>query len=168
MANRSAPSRAFGQAGVNQTNHAKRLQSSAPGRHDASTVLPKSRVVGPGVDVLVGGVVGPGTAAAATDIVTINAHGLTAGRRIQFTTLTGGTGLNLATDYYVLASNLAANTFQVSLTPGGAVVDITLDYSAISFQEHTFKYPQAGAWNPSADQAETKTAVPNRNIGRVS
>lgn len=71
-----------------------------------------------------------GTAAAATDLVTITAHGLVANDRIYFTRLSGaGAGLALNTTYYVIASGLTANDFKVSTTVGGAAVNITVDYT---------------------------------------
>lgn len=68
-----------------------------------------------------------GTAAAATDIITATAHGLVANDTIRFNSVGAATGINTTTVYYVSATNLAANTFSVSLTKGGAVVDITAD-----------------------------------------
>jgi hypothetical protein len=70
------------------------------------------------------------TGVAATDIFTSTAHGYVAGDRVAFTALTGGAGLTTNREYYVIAANLAANTFQVSATPGGASVDFTTDVSA--------------------------------------
>lgn len=75
-----------------------------------------------------------GTAAAATNLVTKASHGLSIGDKVQFTTLTGGTGLSLATDYYVIASGFTTGVFKVSTTSGGSEVDITVDYSAVSFR----------------------------------
>lgn len=77
------------------------------------------------------------TAAAGTDLITKTAHGLVAGDRVSFTTLTAGTGLNLTTAYYVLASGLTANAFKVSLTSGGAIVDITVNYTVVSYVKST-------------------------------
>lgn len=68
-----------------------------------------------------------GTAAASTDIVTATAHGLAANDTLRFNSVGTATGINTSTVYYVSATNLAANTFSVSLTKGGAVVDITAD-----------------------------------------
>lgn len=73
------------------------------------------------------------TAAASTDLVTKTAHGLSAGQRIYFTTLTGGTGLAVNTAYYVLASGLTADAFKVALTAGGAAINITVDYSNVEY-----------------------------------
>lgn len=61
---------------------------------------------------------------ATTDIITSNGHGFSGGELLQFTT--SGTlpaGLSTATDYYV--RDVTTNTFKVSATPDGAVVDIT-------------------------------------------
>jgi hypothetical protein len=83
-------------------------------------------------------VVGDFTVNTATDEITLTGHGLLANDPIRFTTSTDNrndlpAGLDegsfadsnfLTVDYYVLTV-VDANTFTVSLTPGGAVVDIT-------------------------------------------
>jgi hypothetical protein len=69
----------------------------------------------------------PVTGVAATDIFTATAHGYAVGDAVMFSNLTGGAGLSTATVYYVIAANLAANTFSVSLTQGGTIFDITTD-----------------------------------------
>jgi len=81
-------------------------------------------------------IISGGTAAASTDLVTKASHGLVAGDRIYFTTLTGGTGLSLNTSYYVLSSGLTSGAFKVSTSNGGSVRDITGDYSAVSFAKY--------------------------------
>jgi hypothetical protein len=71
------------------------------------------------------------TSAAADDIIdTATAHGFVAGDRVVFPTLTGGTGLSTNREYYVIAANLAAQTFQVSTTPGGSAVNFSADATA--------------------------------------
>jgi hypothetical protein len=59
----------------------------------------------------------------ATDLFTRNAHGLVNGDTVTLSNISGSTGLATTILYYVITST--ANTFQLSLTPGGAVVDIT-------------------------------------------
>lgn len=91
-----------------------------------------------------------GTAAAATDLITITGHGLVAGDRIYATRLTGGTGLALNTSYYVLAAGLTANAFAVSLTAGGAAVNITVDYTRVEvakYQTFTGNFNNRGTYN---------------------
>ena len=63
--------------------------------------------------------------AAATDIITSNTHGLSAGDLIQVTTDGADlpAGLAVTTDYYVI--DPTTNTFKVSATLGGTAVDIT-------------------------------------------
>lgn len=62
--------------------------------------------------------------AAVTDIITASAHGLSDGDCVQVSSDdTLPTGLSASTNYYVTV--LSANTFKVSLTKGGAFVDIT-------------------------------------------
>ena len=74
---------------------------------------------------------------ATNDIInTATAHGYVAGDRIVFPTLTGGAGLATGTDYFVIAANLAAQTFQVSATAGGTAVNFTTDITAGSVQRH--------------------------------
>ena len=65
------------------------------------------------------------TADSATDFITKAAHGLANNSRIRVSNSGGAlpTGLTAATDYYIV--NATTNTFQVSLTTGGAVIDIT-------------------------------------------
>lgn len=91
-----------------------------------------------------------GTAAASTDLVSKTAHGLIAGDRIYFTTLTGGTGLALNTSYYVISDGLTTDAFKVSLTVGGGARDITGDYSVVSFakfQTITGNFLNRGTYN---------------------
>lgn len=91
-----------------------------------------------------------GTAAAATDLITITGHGLVAGDRIYATRLVGGTGLALNTSYYVIAAGLTANAFAVSLTSGGAAVNITVDYTRVEvakFQTATGNFNNRGTYN---------------------
>jgi hypothetical protein len=60
---------------------------------------------------------------ATPSVLTSEAHGLTAGDRVQLTT--NGLlpdGFDLVTTYYVLSSGLTADEFQLSLTNGGAPV----------------------------------------------
>lgn len=70
------------------------------------------------------------TSVASTDIFTLTAHGFAAGDAVTFTALTGGAGLVVGKRYYVIATNLAANTFMVSATVGGATFDHTTNVTA--------------------------------------
>ena len=70
------------------------------------------------------------TSAAADDILDCTAHGFVAGDAVVFTELTGGAGLTVGQVYYVIAANLAANTFQVSTAVGGSAVNFTTDITA--------------------------------------
>jgi len=72
----------------------------------------------------------PLTSVASTDIFTATAHGFAAGDAVVFNTLTGGAGLVTGKRYYVIATNLAANTFMVSATVGGATFDHTTNVTA--------------------------------------
>lgn len=71
------------------------------------------------------------TAAASTDVISKVAHGFSNADDIVFTTLTGGAGLTANTvTYWVI--DATADTFKVSATRGGAAVNITTDYSAMT------------------------------------
>ncbi len=67
------------------------------------------------------------TGSNATDTFTKATHGLSAGDRVTFLSKSGGSGLNLSTAYYVLASGLTSSEFKLSLTSGGAAVDLGSD-----------------------------------------
>lgn len=73
-----------------------------------------------------------GTASASTDNITATAHGLNVGDIIYFTSLTGGAGLTTFTPYYVRVK-VDANTFRVSTTLTGASINITTNYSALTW-----------------------------------
>jgi hypothetical protein len=82
-------------------------------------------------DLDVGSEITLATSAAADDIIdTAAAHGFVAGDPIVFDGLTGGTGVTEGRVYYVIAANLAAQTFQFSTTAGGAAVNFTSDITA--------------------------------------
>lgn len=79
------------------------------------------------------------TSVTSTDTFTKTSHGLANGTPILLTAMTGGTALKagnagnadeLARVYFVV--NTAANTFQVSHTVGGSVVDHGTDISAVT------------------------------------
>ena len=78
------------------------------------------------------------TADAGTDLITKTSHGVVDGSAIKFTTLTGGTGLSTATQYY--ARDILTNTFAVALTRGGAAVDITVDYTVANYIANAVNY----------------------------
>lgn len=71
----------------------------------------------------------------AGDTITKNTHGLENLDRITIIDSTGGTGLTEGVAYYV--RNKTANTFQVSVTSGGAIVAINSDYSDIDYVKST-------------------------------
>lgn len=70
-----------------------------------------------------------GTAALATDLITLNAHGLTNGDSIRFSNVGLATPLTTTDVYYVVSAS--TNTFSVSLTKGGTAVNITADGTVI-------------------------------------
>lgn len=59
------------------------------------------------------------------DTITVPGHGYANGDKVVFSTLTGGAPLVAGNLYFVV--NTALNTFKVSLTSGGAAIDLTSD-----------------------------------------
>ena len=70
------------------------------------------------------------TSVASTDIFTSTAHGLAAGDVVVFTAVAGGAGIRLGMPYFVIATNLAANTYSISETSGGAIHDHTTNVTS--------------------------------------
>lgn len=68
------------------------------------------------------------TGVAATDVITDTANGYSNGDTVYFTAIAGGAGLAVNTMYYVI--NVAANTYKLSATQGGAAIDITTDITS--------------------------------------
>ena len=68
------------------------------------------------------------TGVASTDIITATGSAFANGQPIRFTSLTGGTGLNTTTNYYVI--NVSGATFQVSTSLGGGASLFTTNITA--------------------------------------
>lgn len=79
---------------------------------------------------------------ASPGVFTKTAHGYTAGRPVKFST-TGAlpTGLAAGTTYYVIATGLTADAFQVSATVGGAAVNTSGSQSGTHYAEATGAMP---------------------------
>lgn len=61
------------------------------------------------------------------DTVTLAGHTLEAGETVSFSVITTTTGIVIDTDYFVI--NPSGDTFQLSLTEGGAAIDLVGDGS---------------------------------------
>jgi hypothetical protein len=71
--------------------------------------------------------------AASNLLTTPSAHRFVEGDLVRFTALGAvGTGLATETDYYVIADGLTTTAFKVSATLGGAAVDVTVSYAAVT------------------------------------
>lgn len=68
------------------------------------------------------------TGVASTDVITATGSAFANGQPIRFTALTGGTGLNTTTNYFVI--NVAGATFQVSTSLGGGASLFTTNITA--------------------------------------
>jgi hypothetical protein len=84
------------------------------------------------------------TGDASTNLITKASHGLVAGDRVTFYSLTGGTGLSTGVAYYVISSGLTTDDFRVSLTSGGSAVDFTTNITDGDFVEST---TFSGTWD---------------------
>lgn len=73
-----------------------------------------------------------GTWEADDEVVTITSHGYAVGDVLKVVALTGGTGATLNGLVYVITVP-TANTFTVSATPGGSVLAISADATAVTF-----------------------------------
>jgi hypothetical protein len=74
------------------------------------------------------------SALASTDLITSYGHGLTTNDAVEFETAEGTvlpTGLTAGTVYYVIATGLTTDAFEVSATVGGAAVNITANGNGI-------------------------------------
>ena len=101
-------------------------------------------------------------AAAATDIITANAHGMSEGDLIQVTTDGADlpAGLAVSTDYYVI--DPTTNTFKVSATRAGSAVDITDAGTGTHTYHLKGKSIYVGDWNHnvlSIDFSGTPTMI---------
>lgn len=67
----------------------------------------------------------------AGDTVTKVGHGFVGGEKLQLESIVGTTGINTYTIYYVI--NVVGDTFQLSLTSGGAAVVLTTDGTGTYF-----------------------------------
>lgn len=104
------------------------------------------------------------TGVTSTDIFTLSGHGLLNGTQVWLSSLTGGSNLLVNSPYYIISAT--TNTFQLSLTQGGAAVDLGSDVTAgtISF---------SGAYNtvnitaincPAAVDADSGNSIGNRVV----
>ena len=74
-------------------------------------------------------------------VVTFNSHGLTANDTVRFTTTIAlPTGIVAGTTYYVIATGLTVNTFQMSLTAGGSAVNTSGGQSGVHTLYRTTPY----------------------------
>lgn len=79
------------------------------------------------------------TSFASDDIIrtpTSSPHGLSAGNKIVFTSITGGAGIALHTPYHVLSSGLTTTTFKVSATSNGSPINFTTNITAGKVEEY--------------------------------
>lgn len=101
-------------------------------------------------------------------VITLVAHGFAANDRVALTT-TGAlpTGLPIGTPLYVLASGLAADSFQVSLTTGGTAIATSGTQSGVhTIRKRTESFFIDGVKKPIADTTANFIARQVRTIAR--
>lgn len=82
------------------------------------------------------------TGSAGTDTFTCaKNHGLAVGQKVRFASITGGTGLVVGMDYYVISSGFTSAAFKVSATLGGTAVNFTSDVTAAVLTSWTTRGP---------------------------
>lgn len=119
---------------------AGRLSKGVVSQYRGISFVSSSRIVGA---LSAAARTGP-TGAFATDIFTLAAHGMSNGQRIQFSSITGGTGFATATDYFLVSTT--TNTFKLAATKGGAAIDLTAsDITASTFKSEQYPVYFLGA-----------------------
>lgn len=68
------------------------------------------------------------TGVAATNVITVTGSAFINGQTVEFTSLTGGSGLSTGVKYYVV--NASGATFKLATTQGGTEVDFTTNITA--------------------------------------
>jgi hypothetical protein len=102
------------------------LQNSPINISDLNTSLQTTVAIGP--DRTTFSITGD----AATDIITATGHNFVTNQAVSFPTITGGSGLNAFTRYFV--RDVTASTFKVSTTIGGGAIDFTTNITAGTVQ----------------------------------
>ncbi len=70
------------------------------------------------------------TGATSTSLISKTNHHRAVGDKVQFASLTGGSGLSINTNYFVIADGLTADVFKVSATVGGSAIAFSTDITA--------------------------------------
>lgn len=92
-----------------------------------SSNLAVTNATGTMTGVFTGGPIQCTITVSTTTVINVTGHGLSVGDAIRFSS-TGGslpTGMNDSRHYFVISTGYTANSFQISLTPGGTVVGTT-------------------------------------------
>jgi len=113
---------------------------------------------------------------ASPTVITAEAHGLVAGDRVHFTTATGGHGITAGTTYFVSATSLGADSFKISLVPGGTLINTTGTESGTLYKSAwgagdgstTFNLPDLRSSFPVGKSASAPTIAITFDDGLVS
>jgi len=111
------------------------------------------------------------TATASTDVINETGTGRANGDSIVFTAATGAAGITVGQVYYVVSK--ATDSFKVSLTKGGAAVDITSDGSAMEYttltgvtKAHVDDLLQSAYDNGGLTESSAGTLIVNSTLKR--
>jgi hypothetical protein len=102
---------------VSKSSCSTTIGSTTITQTNTSSLVVGMRVLGTGIDTAVAV-----TLQVTTDTITRTNHGIPNNKIVYFATLVTTTGITVKTPYYVI--NSTANTFQLSLTLGGSVIDL--------------------------------------------
>lgn len=92
----------------------------------------------------------------AGDTVTLNAHGLSNGAVVRFSSIASTTGISANTSYYVVGA--AANTFQLAASPGGSALALTTDGTGVLENSGKLRlYKQDGTTGALAEVSGNQT-----------
>jgi hypothetical protein len=105
------------------------------------------------------------TGDAGTDIITATGSAFANGQRVRFTALTGGTGLNTTTNYFVI--NVSGATFQLSTTDGGSASLFTTNITAGTLLTGHAVQPLVQISNAASDTNSALVLTP-KGTGSIS
>lgn len=111
------------------------------------------------------------TATASTDVINETSTGRSNGDAIVFVQATGAAGITVGQVYYVVGKS--TNSFKISLTKGGAAVDITSNGTAIGYttltdvtKAHIDDLLQSAYDNGGLQESSTATLIVNSTLKR--
>ena len=103
----------------------------------------------------------------AGDIITSNSHGYVNTNTVQFYNIASTTALGISSDILYFVVSAAANTFQISLTSGGAPIDLTSNGTGNAIMPINLTVVGVGASHSISQNINTTSAVAMLSPGGV-